>query len=89
MKKTRKHISSGEMKIIMSESELLALQRDNADFRNYLCRLQKARGVEPEEAIKLKIVEYVALSYLGKLKVGDIVIDMSLQKKGKSGNIKK
>lgn len=49
-------------------SELKKLYNENADFKAYIDRCCKAEHKTIDELFSHKIVEYVALSYQGKLK---------------------
>lgn len=44
---------------------------ENPDFHRYVEEFRRAKHISMEEALELKVVENVALSYENKLKVGD------------------
>ena len=55
----------------MTKDELQAYMADNPDFRRYVSEFCRSKHITVDEALALKVVENVALSYQGRLKVGE------------------
>ena len=55
----------------MTNDELQAYLAENPDFRRYVSEFCRNRHITVDEALELKVVENVALSYQGRLKVGE------------------
>lgn len=55
----------------MTKDELQAYMTENPDFSRYISEFCRNRHITVDAALELKIVENVALSYQGKLKVGE------------------
>ena len=56
----------------MTNDELQAYLAENPDFRRYISEFCRNRHITVDEALELKVVENVALSYQGRLKVGEM-----------------
>ena len=55
----------------MTKDELQAYMAENPDFSRYISEFCRNRHITVDEALELKIVENVALSYQDRLKVGE------------------
>ena len=55
----------------MGKDELREYMNENPDFNLYVSEFCRNRHITVDEALELKIVENVALSYQGRLKVGE------------------
>lgn len=55
----------------MGKDELREYMNENSDFRRYVSKFCRNRHITIDTALALKVVENVALSYQGKLKIGE------------------
>lgn len=55
----------------MTKDELQAYMAENPDFRRYVSEFCRSKHITADAALVLKVVENVALSYQGKLKIGE------------------